>query len=79
MKKETKEIIQYALAIIGFMSAIILVFINFFMYNCIEDSVLWYTAQMLLYAASTFGFSLYIQSKWGEVKSILDDLKEKQK
>ena len=28
MKKETKEIIQYALAIIGFMSAIILVFIN---------------------------------------------------
>ena len=79
MKKETKEIIQYALAIIGFMSAIILVFINFFMYNCIEDSVLWYTAQMLLYAASTFGFSLYIPSKWGEVKSILDDLQEKQK
>lgn len=37
----------------------------------ISDSVLWYLAQTLLYAGSVFGVSVYIQTKFAELRSQL--------
>lgn len=34
----------------------------------ISDSVLWFFAQCLIYAGSIFGVSIYVQSKFSELK-----------
>lgn len=67
---DTKEKIQYATAVLMVVSAVVLAFVCFFLNKYkIEDSVLWYIAQSLVYAASIFGISLAIKTKMGEVKS----------
>lgn len=67
---DTKEKIQYATAVLMVVSAVVLAFICFFLNHYkIEDSVLWYIAQALVYAASIFGISLAIKTKMGEVKN----------
>ena len=35
----------------------------------ISDSVLWFFAQCLIYAGSIFGVSIYVQSKFTELKN----------
>ena len=37
------------------------------------SGVLWYVAQCLVYAGSIFGVTMYIHSKWGEVKNYIDE------
>lgn len=37
----------------------------------ISDSVLWFFAQCLIYAGSIFGVSIYVQSKFKELRSEL--------
>lgn len=70
MTPDTKEKIQYATAVAMVVSAVVLAFICFFLNHYkIEDSVLWYIAQALVYAASIFGISLAIKTKMGEVKN----------
>lgn len=67
---DTKEKIQYATAVLMVVSAVVLAFICFFLNKYkIEDSVLWYIAQALVYAASIFGISLAIKTKMGEVRN----------
>ena len=67
---DTKEKIQYSTAVTMIVSAVVLAFICFFLNHYkIEDSVLWYIAQALVYAASIFGISLAIKTKIGEVKN----------
>lgn len=67
---DTKEKIQYATAVLMVVSAVVLAFICFFLNHYkIEDSVLWYIAQALVYAASIFGISLAIKTKMGKVKN----------
>ena len=39
----------------------------------ISDSVLWFFAQTLIYAGSVFGVSLFIQNKFEELRSSLND------
>lgn len=41
----------------------------------ISDSVLWFFAQCLIYAGSIFGVSIYVQSKFTELKSELEQKK----
>lgn len=70
MTPDIKEKIQYSTAVAMVISAIFLAFICFFLNHYkIEDSVLWYIAQALVYAASIFGISLAIKTKMGEVKN----------
>ena len=71
MTPDTKEKIQYSTAVIMIVSsAVVLAFICFFLNHYkIEDSVLWYIAQALVYAASIFGISLAINTKMGQVKN----------
>lgn len=52
------------------LSGILLSFFCFFLNHYkIDDSVLWYVAQALVYAGSIFGVSVYIRSKMGDVKN----------
>ena len=70
MTPDTKEKIQYSTAVTMIASAVVLAFICFFLNHYkIEDSVLWYIAQALVYAASIFGISLAINTKMGQVKN----------
>jgi hypothetical protein len=70
MLADTKERIQYATAIAMIASAVLMAFICFFLNHYkVEETVLWYVAQCLVYAASIFGISLAIKTKMGEVKN----------
>ena len=66
MKANTKEWFQYLTAGGMIISGVVLTFLCFFLNH---DSVLWYMAQALVYAGSIFGVSMYIKTKWGEVKN----------
>ncbi len=41
----------------------------------ISDSVLWFFAQCLIYAGSIFGVSIYVQSKFTELKEEMSNRK----
>lgn len=41
----------------------------------ISDSVLWFFAQCLIYAGSIFGVSIYVQSKFSELKEEISNRK----
>ena len=70
MTPDTKEKIQYSTAVMMIVSDVVLAFICFFLNHYkIADSVLWYIAQALVYAASIFGISLAINTKMGQVKN----------
>lgn len=61
MKKDIKEKIMIASAMITLGSGIVLSFLSFFLSSYhIDDSVLWYFAQTLMYAGSCFGIGAYI-------------------
>lgn len=61
MKKDIKEKIMIASALITLGSGIILSFLSFFLSSYhIDNSVLWYFAQTLMYAGSCFGIGAYI-------------------
>ena len=67
---ERKEAIQYATAIAMLLSGIVMSFIGFWVEprGEISDSVLWYTAQSLIYAGSVFGFGIYIDNRLRKIE-----------
>lgn len=62
MKQEAKENISVITAVVLLASGIVLSFLSFFLSvdNEIDDSVLWYFAQTLIYSGSIFGVKEYI-------------------
>ena len=81
MKKNTKEWIQYGSAVGMLGSGVAMTFLCFFLNGYeVKDSVLWYVAQCLVYAGSIFGVTVYVSTKFGEVKNYFDEkIKEKEK
>lgn len=74
MKKNTKEWIQYGTATTSLLSGIALTFLSFFFNNYnISDGVLWYVSQTLIYAGSIFGVTAYINTKFGEIKTYIQE------
>lgn len=76
MKKPTslrREDAAVASACVLLLSGIALAFTAFFRSprGEIPESVLWYTAQCLIYAGSIFGVSVYVQSKVAEIRANL--------
>lgn len=68
MKKDIKEKIMIASALITLLSGIVLSFLSFFLSNYeINNSVLWYFAQTLMYAGSCFGIGAYISKFKSEI------------
>lgn len=69
MQRNTKEWIQYGSAVVMLASGVLLTFLCFFLNHYdIKDNVLWYVAQTLVYAGSIFGVTVYVNSKFGEIK-----------
>lgn len=62
---DRKETIQYATAVVMLASGIVISFAGFFAdpVGVISDSVLWYTAQTLIYAGSVFGLTAYVDGR----------------
>lgn len=75
MKKENISIIS---AIVMQVSGIVLAFLSFFRSpeGEIPDSVLWYVAQTLIYSGSIYGVTVYVQTKFAEIRSELLGKKE---
>ncbi len=74
MKRNTKEWIQYGSAVGMLASGVLLVFLCFFLNGFeVKDSVLWYVAQCLVYSGSVFGVTVYISTKFGDVKNYFDE------
>lgn len=73
MTRHSKEMVQYSTASVSLLSGIILTFLSFFLNeHKIPNEVLWYVSQTLVYAGSVFGITTYINTKFGEIKSILN-------
>ena len=72
MKRETKEDIQVWTAVGMLIAGVVMSFIGFFVepLGIIHDSVLWFFAQCLVYAASIFGVYISVN---GRVHNALKD------
>ena len=63
-----KDLIQYITACCMLASGVTLAFLSFFICHDVTEGVLFYTAQCIVYAGSIFGISIYIKSKFDELK-----------
>ena len=67
-----KDITQYATAVIGFASGVGLAFFQYFDSGDLTSGVLGYVAQVLVYAASIFGVTMYWNGKYRETMNKFD-------
>lgn len=74
MTKDNKENIQYTTAIFTLLTGILMCFLSFFLheYN-IDDSVLMYFGQTLIFCAGVFGINVFIKNKVNEAESRLNN------
>lgn len=78
MKAKTKEEVQYATAIGGFVSGILMCFLSFFMNNyTIAGSVLAYMGEMIILLSGVFGLSVYVKTQLLEAQTRMDEKIEK--
>lgn len=74
MKKDIKEKIMIISALTTLGSGITLSFLSFFLSSYhIDNSVLWYFAQTLMYAGSCFGIGAYIAKFKNEVNEKINE------
>lgn len=73
MTKETRTTYQVFSALAMLLAGVALSIAGFIVppVGEISDSVLWFFAQCLIYAGSIFGVSIYVQSKFTELKDQL--------
>ena len=67
-----KDITQYSTAAIGFASGVALAFFQYFDSGDLTSGVLGYVAQVLVYAASIFGVTMYWNGKYRETMNKFD-------
>ena len=67
-----KDITQYVSAVIAFISGITLAFVQYFDSGDLTSGVLGYVAQVLVYAASIFGVTMYWNGKYKETMNVVD-------
>ena len=67
-----KDITQYSTAVVAFLSGLILSFLQYFETGDLTTGVLGYVAQVLVYAASVFGVTMYWNGKYQETMNIVN-------
>lgn len=82
MTNNTKETVQYSTAIFTLLTGIVMCFISFFLNEYdIENSVLMYFGETLIFCAGVFGVNLYINDKIMQTEQRIDkkiqDMKHK--
>lgn len=71
MKTTWRERVQYTTAVLAFLSGQVLTWVQYVQQGEISNGVLGFVAQTLVYSASIYGVSIYIQGKFGEIKSYI--------
>ena len=64
MKTNTIEWIQYGSAITMMLSGMVLAFISFFLKGVIENGVLMYVAEALVFSGAIYGVNIYYRTKF---------------
>ena len=67
-----KDITQYSTAVTAFISGVVLAFIQYYESGDLSNGVLGYVAQVLVYAASIFGVTMYWNGKYKETMNVVD-------
>lgn len=67
-----KDITQYGTAVAAFLSGVTLAFIQYFDTGDLSNGVLGYVAQVLVYAASIFGVTMYWNGKYKETMNVVN-------
>lgn len=67
-----KDITQYGTAVAAFISGVTLAFIQYFDTGDLSNGVLGYVAQVLVYAASIFGVTMYWNGKYKETMNVVN-------
>lgn len=72
--KDKKETLMLVSACVTLASGIIMSFLSFFLSldHIIHSSVLWYFAQTLMYAASSFGIYGYVRSQTSKIQNLIN-------
>lgn len=68
-----KDITQYSTAVAAFISGVVLAFVQYSETGDLSNGVLGYVAQVLVYAASIFGVTMYWNGKYKETMNIVAD------
>lgn len=68
-----REKVQYITACFAFLSGQALTWIQYLQQGEISTGVLGFVAQTLVYSASIYGVTIYIQGKFGEIKNYLTE------
>ena len=66
-----KDIVQYSTAVAAFTSGVALAFLQYFDTQDLTNGVLGYVAQVLVYAASIFGVTMYWNGKYKESTNLI--------
>lgn len=66
-----KDIVQYSTAVAAFTSGVALAFLQYFDTQDLTNGVLGYVAQVLVYAASIFGVTMYWNGKYRESTNLI--------
>jgi hypothetical protein len=66
-----KDLVQYSTAVTAFASGVILAFLQYFDTQDLTNGVLGYVAQVLVYAASVFGVTMYWNGKYRESTNLI--------
>ena len=72
MADKWKDLTQYGTAVAAFISGVTLAFIQYFDMGDLSNGVLGYVAQVLVYAASIFGVTMYWNGKYKETMSAIN-------
>lgn len=67
-----KDIVQYSTAVAAFVSGVTLAFLQYFDTYDLTNGVLGYVAQVLVYAASVFGVTMYWNGKYRESTNLIN-------
>ena len=72
-----KDVTQYSTAVAAFVSGVALAFLQYFDTGDLSNGVLGYVAQVLVYAASVFGVTMYWNGKYRETMNVVTARYEK--
>lgn len=67
-----KDYTQYGTAVTAFLSGVALAFLQYFDTGDLSNGVLGYVAQVLVYAASIFGVTMYWNGKYKETMNVFN-------
>ena len=67
-----KDLTQYGTAVVAFASGVAMAFLQYFDAGDLTNGVLGYVAQVLVYAASIFGVTIYMKDKHRETMGLID-------